>query len=260
MDSPSLILLHGGAQTAHSWDTAAFRLAVRYRVIVLDQRGHGLSDWSMERDYTRDAFAGDVLALMEHLQLARATLAGVSLGGLNALQFASLHPDRLNALIVIDIGGEVDPEGSSRIRSFMQAREKFASLNEAADHVLQFNPRRSRGRLLRSLRHNLIQDPDGEWTWRYDGYFRESERWSEPTNAAASWAQIEQIKVPSLVVRGAESDVFTVAMATELAHRLPNAKLVEVPHAGHAVPSDNPDGFSEAVLSFLEHLQVKLHA
>src|ERR1700752_1924614 len=107
-----LLLLHGGAQTAHSWDEVAPDLARDHHVLVIDQRGHGDSDWAPGGRYARDDFVADIRAFLDHRGWSHASTAALSLGGLNSLAFAAAHPERIRGLVVVDVAPTVARAGS----------------------------------------------------------------------------------------------------------------------------------------------------
>ncbi len=251
-----MVLLHGGGQTAHSWDLTAIVLRSWYHVMALDQRGHGESEWAPDRDYSSERQADDILHFVGDLQLHKPILVGLSLGGLNGLVFAKRHSHDLAALIVVDVGPRVEFEGSQNIKKFMTNQDTFSSIDQAVTRAAQFNPLRPRDHIRFSIRHNLMQTPNGDWTWRYDKYFREPERLAERNWECITWEDIEEIKCPTLIVRGANSDVFSADTAELMAKTIPNACWVEVPRAGHTVASDNPAGFAHATIDFLDRHQL----
>src|SRR5262245_51824824 len=99
--APPVLMLHGGAQTAHSFDEVAPALARGHHVVCLDQRGHGDTSWAPR--YRPEDFSGDVDAVLDHLGWDAATLVGMSLGGLNAMAYAASRPARVRALVVVDV-------------------------------------------------------------------------------------------------------------------------------------------------------------
>jgi len=108
---PPMVFLHGGALNAHTWDLVSLALRDEYRCIALDQRGHGDSDWSPDADYSMSAQLADTKGFVDHLGLDRFILVGMSLGAINSLAFAIAHPERLNALVIIDAGPEIRRPG-----------------------------------------------------------------------------------------------------------------------------------------------------
>jgi esterase len=251
-DGPPLLFLHGGALTAHSWDFVCRELRARYRCLALDQRGHGDSEWSPELDYGVDAHVRDIAGVVAVLELGRPVLIGQSLGAINALSVAARHPDLPAALVLVDAAPWVRRDGARRVADFVLAPAELPSVEDFVERAVRFNPRREPALLRRSLRHNLRRLPNGMWTWKYDRRHLSSERFDE---FAASLPELErlipEIRCPTLVVRGEESDVLTGADAQRLASALPNGRAVSVPGAGHTVQGDNPEGLAAELREFL---------
>jgi esterase len=247
--APPLVLLHGFTSNAHGWDAAAPALRDRYRVLALDQRGHGESEWA--DDYGLDAMVADVEAFRRALRLDRFALLGLSMGGRVAFEYAALHPDAVERLVIVDIGPELARAGLARIQSAVGAPDTFDGPEDAFRRVRPMNPRPSDETLRRRLRHSLIQLSDGRWTWRYDKGFRTGEKTLGRRDPEAAWAMLARIACPTLLVRGAESDLLTREIAERMVRTIPHCEFVEVPAAGHPVPGDNPAGFLEAIREFL---------
>src|SRR4029077_5182487 len=165
---PPMVFLHGGALTAHTWDLVCLALRDDYRCIALDQRGHGDSDWADDADYSIAAQLADTTGFVDKLGLDKFILVGMSLGAINALAFAIAHPERLTNLVIIDAGPEMRRPGSSRIRDFVNEGQGTVTVEAIIEKALKFNPRRDPVILRRSLMHNLRQQPDGTWKWKYD--------------------------------------------------------------------------------------------
>src|SRR6266480_4275083 len=163
-----ILFLHGGALTAHTWDLCCLALRDEFHCIALDQRGHGDSDWAPDADYSVAAQREDIRGFVSRIGLDRFVLVGMSMGAINALAFAISHPETLSALVLIDAGPEVRRPGSRRIRDFVNGGAEPASLDAIIERALAFNPRRDPKILRRSLMHNLRQEPDGTWIWKYD--------------------------------------------------------------------------------------------
>ncbi|MBF8299492.1 MAG: hypothetical protein HW397_541, partial [Dehalococcoidia bacterium] len=106
-----MLLLHGGGQTAHSWDEFSRAMRDRYHVIALDQRGHGDSQWSPDKIYSLHAQLRDVSRFVVKLGLNKIVLIGLSMGGRNAIAYAAVHPEKLNRLVIVDIGPETMARG-----------------------------------------------------------------------------------------------------------------------------------------------------
>ena len=246
-----ILFLHGGALTAHTWDLCCLALRDEFHCIALDQRGHGDSDWAPDADYSIAAQREDVRGFVDELGLDRFVLVGMSMGAINALAFAVNYVEKLSALVLIDAGPEVRRRGSSRIREFVNGGAKPESLDAIIERALAFNPRRDPKVLRRSLMHNLRQQTDGTWVWKYD-----RRRFQQMGEGHAAERQglaegLAKVTCPTLVVRGAESDVFHEEDGERLAQRLPDGRFITIPRAGHTVQGDNPKDLAAALRDFL---------
>ena len=162
-----------------------------YHCIALDQRGHGDSDWAQDADYSIGAQLADTKGFVDNLGLDKFILVGMSLGAINSLAFAIAHPERLWHLVIIDAGPEMRRPGSSRIRDFVNEVQDTVTVEAIIEKALKFNPRRDPKILRRSLMHNLRQQPDGTWKWKYDtrrfkGLDQERTAPSAPSSPTAS--------------------------------------------------------------------------
>ena len=250
---PTMVFLHGGALTAHTWDLCCLALRDEFHCIALDQRGHGDSDWAPDANYSIAAQREDVRGFVDRLGLDRFVLVGMSMGAINALAFAVNYSERLSALALIDAGPEVRRSGSSRIRDFVNGGAEPASLEAIIERALAFNPRRDPKILRRSLMHNLRQQSDGTWIWKYDRKrFQQMDRDAHVAERRGLAEGLASITCPTLVVRGAESDVFHEEDAERLAGRLPDGRYVTIPRAGHTVQGDNPKDLAAALREFLD--------
>ena len=146
--------------------------------------------------------------------------------------------------------------GGENIRRFVQQEDELDSVEEFVRRVLVYNPRRSPEQVRGSIMHNLKQLPSGKWTWKYDKALRSPSQklWTEPDLAERLWSYLADIRCPTLVVRGAESNIVSQGMAEAMRERIPNCKLAIVENAGHLVPGDNPSGLLKVVGPFLDGL------
>jgi pimeloyl-ACP methyl ester carboxylesterase len=251
-----VILLHGGGQTRHSWGRTARRIAGLGRVAVsLDARGHGDSQWDPEGDYSLAAFVADVVAVLEELGRP-AVLVGASLGGITSLRVAGEHPDLVSGLVLVDVVVKVEPEGVKRITDFMtSAPDGYPSLDAVADAIAAYNPLRPRPQNVDGLRKNVRQWDDGRWHWHWDPAFmridNEPQRGFDQERLAAA---ARKIVCPTLIVRGAQSDVLSDAGVEDMISLIPHARVVEVAGAGHMVAGDDNDVFGNALQKFLEEV------
>ncbi len=250
-ERPPLLCLHGITQTAHSWDEVAADLASDYRVLSFDQRGHGDSDWAPDGDYTRHTQAADVDAISAALTLPPFVLAGMSMGGINAVTFAARHAEKVRALIIVDVSPEIQARGVENIRSFIQAADELDSFDAFVERAHQFNPRRSLDNIRSRLTYNLKQLPNGKWTWKYDKALRSGERSFQASALLNLWDDVRALRCPTLIIKGGDSDILSAESAAKLQAAIPNSRLVVVPGAGHSVMGDNPQAFVAAAREFL---------
>jgi pimeloyl-ACP methyl ester carboxylesterase len=254
-DKATVVFLHGGGLTAHTFDLTCLSLRPDYHCVALDQRGHGDSEWSPVMDYGFEIQADDVTRFVEHLGLDRVVVAGMSLGGINTMIYAGRRPRQLVAAVLIDVGPELREVGTQRIADFIREPAELDSIEEFIARALDFNPRRDSRLLRRSLTHNLRQTPDGKWTWKYDKRprFRDDPD-ARKRRREALWESVDRIDVPTLVIRGAESDVFHDEDAEKLVARLKNGRWAKVPRAGHTVQGDNPAGLVAELRKFFSEI------
>ncbi|MBI4307422.1 MAG: alpha/beta hydrolase [Chloroflexi bacterium] len=253
---PLMVLLHGGLQTGHSWDEVSRALSGDYHILALDQRGHGDSDWAPDGDYSLDAHLRDIHGFVEGLGLKPFLLMGLSMGGRNAICYTALHPDRVRALVIVDIGPETMREGRENIRRFTTSAEELESFDAFVERAHKFNPRRSLENLRERLQWNLKQLPNGKWTWKYDKRFRTTE-FEQARGRVDLWPYVRRIQCPTILVRGALSDVLSGDAAKKVVDNIRNCQYAVVEKAGHTVMGDNPEGFLAAVRPFLEGLKAR---
>jgi pimeloyl-ACP methyl ester carboxylesterase len=262
---PPVVLLHGGGQTRHSWGTTLGKLGERgWRAYAVDLRGHGQSEWAADGDYTLDAFAGDVLAVVDQLGTPPA-LVGASLGGISSLAAIGEHPERdvARALVLVDVAPRMEEQGRMRIGAFMaeHMNDGFATLDDVADAIQAYNPHRPRPSDLGGLAKNLRHGEDGRWYWHWDPAFiggklgGEDETRTSLVDPVRLREAARGIKLPTLLVRGRVSDLLSEEGAQELLQLVPHAQMVDVAGAGHMVAGDRNDLFNDAVVNFLESVR-----
>ncbi|MDB5968435.1 MAG: Pimeloyl-ACP methyl ester carboxylesterase [Hydrocarboniphaga sp.] len=255
--APAVILLHGGGQTRHSWRRAQHELIEQgFYVISLDARGHGDSDWPADADYTFKSQANDLRAVIATLPRLPA-LVGASMGGATALYLIGNSPEPIaSALVMVDVVPRIEAEGSKKIREFMGANPQgFASLEEAADAVAAYYPTRKRPKDPSGLMKNLRLRDDGRLHWHWDPRFISSmERAEPPEMGRFMLAACRGVHVPTLLVRGMESDIVGQAGVEEFRQLLPQLQVADVAGAGHMVAGDRNDAFNKSVVDFLRGL------
>jgi pimeloyl-ACP methyl ester carboxylesterase len=247
-----LVCLHGFTSHARSWDTFARAMRDQYHVLALDQRGHGESDWAT--DYHPQRRVEDLEAFVAALGLNRFVLLGLSMGGRVAFQYAARHPDQVERLVIVDIAPQTDQRGARRINDGLRVNDVFRDPEEAFRVARQANPRPPDDELHSRVLNGLKQRDDGTWTYRYDVALRNNSGarvMPTPEEIERDWASLANITCPTLLVRGAESDILSRELAERMVRSIPNCRLVEVSDSGHSVPLDNPTGFLAAVKTFL---------
>ena len=252
---PGVLLLHGGGQTRHAWGGTAEALARSGRyTLSLDLRGHGESSWVEEPGaYALGQFAADVQRVLPHFEGAPAVV-GASLGGLTSLLLAGeLDRGSAAAVVLVDVAPRIEQEGADRITAFMLARpEGYESLEEVADAIAGYTKNRTRRRNLESLRKNLRETPEGRFIWHWDPAFVGGQGPTELQDRTRLDRAAQAIEVPTLVVRGRESDLLSPEGARELLDLLPRGEFVDVSGAGHMVAGDRNDAFTRSVMDFLD--------
>jgi len=266
---PPVLLLHGGGQTRHAWRNTAERIArAGMTAYALDQRGHGDSDWVADGTYTFFDFAADVRLVSETLseRVGSPPVAiGASLGGIASLlayggaNLAGCAPI-FAALVLVDITPRVDMGGVEKIQGFMRehAREGFSSLQEAADVVAAYLPHRPRPRSQEGLKKNLRLHPDGRWRWHWDPQFLAGPHpvgGDRASVEAALVAAAGNLAIPTLLVRGASSELVHDTHVQEFLALVPHAAYADVSGARHIVAGDRNDQFSSAIHGFLDGLE-----
>ena len=252
-----LVLLHGGGQTRHSWRRTAERIAAGgWAAVTYDARGHGDSDWDAAQNYTLDAFVADLLAVAR-TQPHSLVLVGASLGGITSLIAAAENPGLARGLVLVDVVVALDRVGAARIVDFLTAhRNGFASLEEVADAIAAYNPHRPRPRNLDGLHKNVHLRADGRWYWHWDPAFikigDEPQRQADPHRLRAAAASV---RIPTLLVRGAQSDVVTDAGLSNMKRLIRTAESIVVADAGHMVAGDDNGLFLVGLERFLDGLE-----
>ena len=254
--NPPMLLLHGFAQTCHSWDFVALGFSDNYRVIVLDQRGHGDSDWASDGDYSPETQQKDISGVVNELGLENFVLMGLSMGGRNSFTYAANNSGKVKALVVVDAAPQNMQQGTQNIRSFVQQDDELDSVDAFVERVLQYNPRRDPQQVRGSIMHNIKELPSGKWTWKYDRALRSPGRrmGSDAETEKRLWGYLETLQCPTLLVRGGGSDIVAMDTADRMHQAIPNSRLATIDGAGHLVMGDSPSGFQSAVTDFLASL------
>jgi pimeloyl-ACP methyl ester carboxylesterase len=259
---PHVVLLHGGALTAHTWDLAALLLRDRYHLVALDQRGHGDTGWTPEDELHRDngeLMLEDTRLFLEHLGYDALVLVGMSMGGINTIRYAARHPERLRGLGIVDVAPESMRAGIIEMEQFRSATETLESFDSFLDRARRFMPHRPEAHLRYSLTHSLKRT-DAGFTWKQDHRPRPASpaaddmHQQQQSRADALWADVKSIRTRTLLFRGAESKILDPEVADRVTKAMHHARQVVIPRATHNVHSDNPGDFARELGRFLAEL------
>ena len=232
---PEVVLLHGGAQNAHTWDTVA--LALDRPVLAIDLPGHGRSDWRADHHYSPPALAADVEVVVRERAPEAALLVGMSLGGLTALCLTARAPDLVRRLAVVDVTPGTDRAKAEPIITFVSGPEHFDSFDALLERTVAHNPTRSVSSLRRGVLHNATEDPDGSWRWRWDPQHLPG---AVNVEFGDLWATVDAVRVPFLLLRGSLSGVVDDDDVAEVRRRAPSVRVEVVDGAGHSIQGDRP--------------------
>ena len=245
---PELVLVHGGAQNAHTWDTVA--LALDRPLVAVDLPGHGHSDWRDDRGYWPVNNANDVATAIRALAPSADLVVGMSLGGLTSIALAARHPELVARLMLVDVTPGVDRDKAAPIAAFVAGPERFESFDEILERTIAFNPTRTESSLRRGILHNARERDDGSWTWRYDRW-RLGEGEDIP-DFRPLWDDVSKLTMPVILVRGADSGVVGDEDVAELRRHQPGVVVEVVEGSGHSVQGDRPVELARLIDSFLE--------
>jgi pimeloyl-ACP methyl ester carboxylesterase len=246
--SPQILLLHGGNQSAHSWDLVSLHLSDRYHVFALDQRGHGDSEWTRDQDYSIEAKADDALAFIQDQGIEAPLIMGHSMGGRVTMNVTLARPDLPRGIVLVDVGPEISPAGVEIIHNFVTHNVEFDDLDEFLDNVVKYDRFRSREHISRTVKYNMLRRADGKYISKVD------HRRVPLSASELTLDDVKAISCPVLLVRGGESDILEPDAAQRFVDALPNGTLVTVPNTGHNVHSGNTPGFLEAIGPFVASL------
>ncbi len=256
-EGPLLIMLHGLRSYAHTWEAAALALAPPWRVVALDQRGRGESDWDRQHNYYAEAYVRDLEALVRQLGAQRFVLLGHSMGGANAFLYAARHPEQLRALAIEDMGpgASAGSEGAARIkRELLETPAQFASWDAAAAFWRRQRPRMPEAALRSRLQYSLKEYAGGV-VWKHDAAGIAAARLNAtPAQLVDLWPCVDALRMPTLVLRGANSDFLSADTARQMAARNPCLRCMDIPDASHYVHDDNFPSFIDALQAFLREL------
>ena len=243
-DDPEIVLLHGGGQNAHTWDTVA--LALGRPAIAVDLPGHGHSSWRQDRNYGPWANAAAVEQLLSDAAPNTTAVVGMSLGGATTMRLAAMCPDRVGKAVLVDVTPQInDP---SRVLTTQErgsvalvgGASTFDSFEAMAEATIALSPLRAASAVRRGVRHNAYELPGGRWRWRYDLFGERPVSTGNWGDFTPLWWDVERITVPTMFIGGGLSKLVRDEDVDEMCRRLPSLRVEVVDGAGHAVQSDRP--------------------
>ena len=236
---PDVVLIHGGAQNAHTWDTVA--LALGRPLVAIDLPGHGHSDWREDGAYAPVDNAEALAVAIAELAPKAAGVVGMSLGGMTTIVLAARHPELVRSAVIVDVTPGTDHAKAEPIIAFVDGPETFESFDEILQRTIEFNPTRTESSLRRGVLHNAYELPDGTWSWRYDRLNRMRNDASDgKVDFADLWDDVSAITCPLMLVRGGTSGVVGDEDVEEWQRRQPKSEVIVVDGAGHSVQGDKP--------------------
>ena len=241
--APTVVCVHGLTAHAHAFDGFAGRIADRYHVVSMDVRGRGDSAWDPAGDYSMTAYTSDLIGLVGVLGLQRFTLVGTSMGGRISMHYAAQYADKLQRLVLNDIGPDSEA-GSDRITRGAASRPtSFATLDEAIAYraanlpaMAKASPEDQRESAIYALR----EGPDGRWTWKHDPAIDQQRVRDGARGYPELWGVLAGLQCPTLLLWGTVSDVLSEAQANKIIATLPKGTLAPVPGVGHAPTLNEP--------------------
>ncbi len=247
-----IVIVHGLSYFSYDWIPMAAVLAADRQVVAMDMRGFG--DSGRAQDYSVPAFAGDIIALLDHLGWAQAILVGHSMGGRNCTYCAAENPARIAGLVLVDWSPENAPAGAQRVTETVAGTpDSFASVDEAM-RFFKVDPASPQGVQQRPRFEAYLKLVDGGFVVKRDPHFRNQfrrvlETGEKPKLGVDMWAELAKVICPVLVMRGTRSDMFAAETVAKVRAANPRIQIVEM-NTGHDVAGSDPAAFEREALAF----------
>ena len=252
-----VVLVHGGGQNAHTWDTVVLHLLDRFpslNLLAVDLPGHGRSDWRDDGDYAPQTSSATLEPVLDALAPRPKLVVGMSLGGMVTIRLAATRPDLVPRAVIVD----VTPSAGERAQAMTTAQRgtvaliagppSYDTFEEMVSATVAAAPAsRSEASVRRGGRHNSRQDEDGRWVWRYDRRPRQA----GAPGGDSLWDDLERSTAPMTLVRGGASAFVSDEDATEFVRRHPNTTVHVVHGSGHSVQSDAPATLADIIAGVL---------
>ena len=247
-----VIIVHGLSFFSYDWIDVATRIAQDREVVAIDMRGFGESSWSPERNYKLDHMSADVIAVLDALGWQKAVLMGHSFGGRVALATAGWKPERAAGLICVDFAPDLAPAGRRHVAERIGGQpDVFASVDEAMTYHHDDPSNATR----RARWEAFLKKTDQGYVLKRDLHFRDNFKRALETGKSAPvpeflWPMLTDMKIPTLVIRASDSDMFAAETLGKVKSLNPRATAIELA-GSHDLAGDNPQGLSQAVNDFL---------
>ncbi len=262
--APELVLIHGGAQNAHTWDTVC--LALGRPLIAIDMPGHGHSDAPADGPANVRRNAQDIAEVMRALAPNARTVVGMSLGGLTTMALSAQEPELFDTMVLVDMTPGVTRGKAKQIADFVNGPKSFENFDELLARAIEFNPTRTESSLRRGILHNAEQLDDGSWVWRHarhnvfsappvadPGAPGATSDSLDEARHAALWDAIESHAGPVVLARGMrEQSVVDDDDEAELRRRRPDARIEHFVEAGHSIQGDMPVELAALIADVLD--------
>lgn len=248
--NPKLVFLHGIMGFASNWRTIARQLDDRFQILLFDQRGHGKS-FHPSTGYSASDYAGDLLGILDALKWETCSLVGHSMGGRVAVQAASQAPDRVEKLVVVDVGPQLDMQSMLVVEEQLNSvPTPFESRDEAREFFDTTFLQRYGSEMLKQFFYaNLEEKADGQFHWKFSKQAILETLWKARTLDQAQ--QFAELRMPTLLVRGANSTHLPQDMFDEVLAQNPNIQGSVIKGAGHWVHAEKPEQMLEELQRFL---------
>jgi pimeloyl-ACP methyl ester carboxylesterase len=248
------ILVRGFGEGSYIWNDLARRLSPSTRVMAIDLRGHGESDWDENSKYSTRVHADDVISVIEAVKITRFILVGHSLGAEIALRITSLWPQRVAGLVLADFGIDVDPQMSAHVLAEFKSETKIYSSVSEYVTLLQMKRPLAESALLQQFAANALRPlASGGFELKRDPALGYEENFEFETDPAL-WKMLGQILCPVLLVRGVGSAILSPMLAARMKDAIADCRLELIRMSGHSVMLDNPDDFSDVVQGFVQQV------
>jgi len=246
--APWVVCIHGLSGNAHNFDALAPHLTAKYHVISVDVRGRGDSQWGPPTEYLPQNYVTDLARMLERLGVVRTSLIGTSMGGIISMMYAGGWPERVERLVLNDIGCEIDESGVARIANYVGgAPERFENLGEVVKYYKENYPPMAKlddSIAAGQVKWSVKPGADGGLVWKMDSNVRRPLRGGTAQQRFDLWVPYARIACPTLIVRGADSDILAAATASRMCTVHKKAKVVEVPGVGHAPSLTEPESLA----------------